>query len=405
MPWPDTPAIADTMSADSAYTLLYAKLFYRTSAGKEIWLSQYETDTALGSQIAWSASGRPGDNLTAIGNHSTLTTLSGSVFIRVTAGWNLLSYSINIVRIIPIQLHLVIEASSTIQSLYTDDPLARLVIPATDTSASVYAIIRDRFGNFAGYSTATQWISTDTSVVIVRPGDSTTGQGIAIRRANFGQAFLIAVDTSSSPGDTLRDTVPVELMSIYYCAVRIYTVAPAYSPDIDTIRIPTNDSLTLYAEGQRSDDTSRWEPVTISWGKEASLITMADPPTSPAYSWTIVPNVVSAGRIRVTGSYPFLADSVWAVFYDPSSVRDNLDKRLRLESWKVFSDNGRLRIRLPSLDAYNIKIYSLAGHLIDSRATSTVEESFRLPTGVYIVSVGQAGSRQEIRKRVVAIGR
>jgi hypothetical protein len=75
------------------------------------------------------------------------------------------------------------------------------------------------------------------------------------------------------------------------------------------------------------------------------------------------------------------------------------------ETWKVYSDNGRVRIRLPAQGAYNIKIYSLAGHLIDSRATSTVEESFRLPTGVYIVSVGQAGSRQEIRKRVIAIGR
>ncbi|MBN2188775.1 MAG: hypothetical protein JW699_04920 [Chitinispirillaceae bacterium] len=88
-----------------------------------------------------------------------------------------------------------------------------------------------------------------------------------------------------------------------------------------------------------------------------------------------------------------------AVFYDKSPAK------AIGETWKVFSDNGRVNVRFPSHGIHSVKVYSLAGHLIDSRTTNAVEESFRVPTGVYIVSVGQAGSRQETRKRVVAIGR
>jgi hypothetical protein len=88
-----------------------------------------------------------------------------------------------------------------------------------------------------------------------------------------------------------------------------------------------------------------------------------------------------------------------AVFYDKSPAK------AIGETWKVFSDNGRVRIRLPLHGMYNVRIYSLAGHLIDSRTTSQADVSFRLPNGVYVVGVNSGKESLEKRKRVVAISR
>jgi hypothetical protein len=408
-PKPNPPQVV-SMAAGSIDTL--AALVFDN---RGVFLPQYLNDTERLS-ISWTAISRTfGDTLTsqifgAPGPVKYFAPTRAYDTVLVIASLNNLirdTVLYRVYQVVPLDLHMVIEASSTIQNLIADDPLAQLVIPATDTSASVYAIIRDRWGNFLNYSTTTQWISTDTSILIVRQGDSTTGQGIVIRRADFGQAFVIAVDTSKSPGDTLRDTVEVVLAcQCAYINIRISIFNP-YTPNVDTIRIPVNDSLILYAELQRTDDTSQWEPVAVLWAKDTNLITSTNQPALPSSSWTVIPASLGSGRIRVTYDLGFftLSDSAWVVFYDPSSVRDNSDRRLHLDSWRVFSDNGRVRIRIPAQGVYNIKIYSLAGHLVDSRATSKVEESFRVPAGAYIVSVGRAGSRQETRKRVVAIGR
>jgi hypothetical protein len=90
----------------------------------------------------------------------------------------------------------------------------------------------------------------------------------------------------------------------------------------------------------------------------------------------------------------------------PSGVAYDNKALLRTEeTWSVFSDNGLVRIRLSSQEMYAIKIYSLAGHLVDSRTVSQNNVSFRLPNGAYIVAVKPAGSPRETRKKVVAVGR
>jgi hypothetical protein len=322
-PWPAAPATADTMSADASYSLLYAKLFYRTVLGKEIWLPQYETDYTLANQIRWSANG-PRDTVTPdYSNHTTLVSRQAYRVTTVTATWNALSYSMNIYVEPGPPHHIVIEATPTVQDLIHDDPLATLTIPPTGTVASAYARVRDRLGNYIGASVNSLWSSTSTAVFTAVKGDSATGEGRAVRVA-AGIASMIASDAVAWPGVTMRDTVQVVVSDIYHQAVRIYVLTPSYDPYVDTVTIPTDSSRTLYAEGQRSDDTTQWEPVQVYWGKDASLITATNPPGSPAYSWTVVPDYIGSGRIWITRNegYFTVADTVWAVFTegDPESV-------------------------------------------------------------------------------------
>ncbi|MBN2188185.1 MAG: VWA domain-containing protein [Chitinispirillaceae bacterium] len=322
MPWPAAPATADTMSADSSYSLLYAKLFYRTVLGKEIWLSQYETNYTLANQIRWSANG-PRDTVTPdYSNHTTLVSRQARRVTTVTATWNALSYSMNIYVEPGSPHHIVIEATPTVQNLVADDPLATLPIGPTATSASAYARVRDRWGNFMGASVNSQWSSTSTAVFTAVKGDSALGEGRAVR-VMAGTASMIASDAVAWPGVTMRDTVQVVVFDITYLAVRIYVQTPSYDPYIDTVTIATDDSLTLYAEGQRSDDMT-WEPVDVYWGKDVSLITASTLPTQQTNSWTVVPATIGSGRIWISrneGTYT-VSDTVRALFIegDPESV-------------------------------------------------------------------------------------
>ena len=60
------------------------------------------------------------------------------------------------------------------------------------------------------------------------------------------------------------------------------------------------------------------------------------------------------------------------------------------ETWSVFSANGRIKVHFPDNSAHAIKIFSLAGHRVDSRLTNESDVLFRLPRGAYIVTAKTA---------------
>jgi hypothetical protein len=55
------------------------------------------------------------------------------------------------------------------------------------------------------------------------------------------------------------------------------------------------------------------------------------------------------------------------------------------ETWKVFSDNGRVRVHFPAQGARSIKIYSLTGKMVASREVNQGDAVFQLPKGAYLV--------------------
>jgi hypothetical protein len=90
------------------------------------------------------------------------------------------------------QHHLVIEPDPNWQaSPNRDNPIDTLLLPSAQTIRSVYAIVRDTFGNFVEYSTSTDWKSEDTSIAVVYNGLTSLGEGIVTPRG-FGQTRIIA---------------------------------------------------------------------------------------------------------------------------------------------------------------------------------------------------------------------
>jgi hypothetical protein len=71
------------------------------------------------------------------------------------------------------------------------------------------------------------------------------------------------------------------------------------------------------------------------------------------------------------------------------------------ETWLIVEENSGVRIHLPEKTRHTIKVYSLAGHCMDSRLTGESDVRFTLPRGVYIVNVEGAGPR--IMKRIVVM--
>jgi hypothetical protein len=302
-PHPEPQVIADSVAAGRQYTRLYAKLFDEN----DYWLADYQNNTSLAQQIQWTFAPTTETTLSSTNGHSnTLRSTLAYTRVKVKATWNTISDSVIIYIKPDTASHMVIEASPTIRDLNNDDPLSSLVIRSEQTLGYVYAILRDSYGNFVGYSNPTKWNSLDVTIVTADTALTGVGEGIVNRVADRGLTKVIATDLTKN----FKDTVDVELQNIFYKQLRIYLLdnGPKY---IDSIRVRTDEKLSLYVEGQRSDNNN-WERVDASWSKTASLKTVGNPPGS-SYQWEIVPDSVGTGWIKVS-LQSAIPDSVYATF-------------------------------------------------------------------------------------------
>jgi hypothetical protein len=86
----------------------------------------------------------------------------------------------------------------------------QVALGVVETTRSVYAVIRDPYGNFVAFSNPTVWTSRDTAIVRVTGGNASLGEGILMRPTPgaVGQAYVVA-QCNSDP--TLKDSVLVVL--------------------------------------------------------------------------------------------------------------------------------------------------------------------------------------------------
>ena len=267
------------------------------------WLSAYERQDV---PITWSIT-----ELTGGSNSGTLDRYSGYMVnftgyrayqtVRVTATYS--EGGINITQSINITIQpgpaakLVIEPDTTGKSAYRNDPsgqhrAGQVTIGGTATQVSVYAVLRDAYGNFVGFSNPTTWIGRDTSKVGVRVGDYFLGEGIMLRRVDAGSAWVIARDGNNS---NFVDSVLVNLSNITYTALRIVV---RDSSDISNLVMSLDEDTTLKVMGLRSDGQG-WEQVQANWWA-SSGIRNATPAPGSSRSWDIAPLDTGSGVIRVT---------------------------------------------------------------------------------------------------------
>ena len=287
---------------------LYAKVFDRNG----VWLRQYDVSSA---PINWSVREVSGVPPTGVlsplrGNQSSFTPERAYNIVHIIATFSqsgrTFSDSVRIRTIPGRPDHITIQADTA--SIRGGVDITQISLQSSETERTLYAIIRDRYENFCSYAEFANWWSRDTSVVHAEQGPSAYyGDGIITRNSDLTTQTMVFARSADS---LFTDSVLVRLTNITYDSLRIYVLdnGPKY---IDTIRIRTDETDTLWVEGKRSDGMG-WDNIPVTWSKSASLKTVGSPPTS-SDNWKVTPDSVGTGWITVrrTGAVP---DSVFAIF-------------------------------------------------------------------------------------------
>ncbi len=285
---------------------LYAKIF--DSRGN--WLKQYDSPSAPFSWRVREVSGTPPtgtfQRTTGQQNSFTPTRAYNVVDLIASFTYNSRTFADTVrISVLPGRPHhITIQADTSASGV----DLTRYDIQSNQTSANLYAILRDQYNNKIEAVQVPQWYSRDTSVVIAEPTSRVfMGEGLVTR--NSDQVSQTRVIATTSDG-VFKDSLIVALSDITYDSLRIYIIDNGRK-FIDTIRVRTDQSLTLYVEGRRSDGLG-WDNVPVIWSKSNSLKTVTLPPTW-SDNWTVTPDSIGTGKIYVnrSGAAP---DSVFAFF-------------------------------------------------------------------------------------------
>ncbi len=297
---------------------IVAKIFDPIS----VWLSSYETDQNLSQLISWTV--LDSATLSFTPDMGTVSSASGFkinftpkmafktylVTATLNQGAIRLSYTMHIRATAGTPSHIVIEASpDSTASPNADNPISKLELQSTQTNQSVYAIIRDQFGNYVGHADSSLWISNDTGCVSVAPGPN----------SSLGQATITRVATGNSQTyvkatlGTMSDSIDVRVTSVTYDDIMIMVNNNGLK-NIDTLSMRIDQDTTLFALGKRSD-TKNWTSVSVGWWT-GGIVTN---PSAPALanSFSFAPGNMNQGKIIISKSGTggvMVQDSIVVIF-------------------------------------------------------------------------------------------
>lgn len=286
------------------------------------WLGSYETDGTKAPLFTWEVRNASTGSLIAP-SMGSLSASSGqsvqftpyytgvtlNIISTFTEGANLFRDTVKIYVTSGSLVHLVIEpsADSTL-SPHADNPIDPIQLLAGDTVRNVFAILRDQYGNFAGYASASSWLSRDLGVCSVFVSQASTGRA-TIRRTALGNAQAQILATQGA----YVDSALVVAESITYTGLRIVYSSGGLR-DIDTLRLRTDSTANLLVLGQRSDN-GQWVLVPATWST-SGVTTSPAAPAIQSDNWTFAPAGTATGRIIVTKTVGTVTarDTVVAIF-------------------------------------------------------------------------------------------
>jgi fibro-slime domain-containing protein len=204
--------------------------------------------------------------------------------------------------------HLLIESSpdSTV-SLNSDNRLDSLTFSPSTLKDSVYAVLRDKYGNFISHAQLASWVSKDTGVVTVLPTRTSLGEGEIVRKtARNIFTYVVASQVS------MKDSVQVILNNTWYSEIQIVVRGTVR---IDSLVMRTDQDTAISAIGLRDDSSGIWDDIQVQWSNTPNLTFNNSAPTG--CSWTFRPtNSGSRGKIFIvlgTGSQQ-LTDTIFVEF-------------------------------------------------------------------------------------------
>jgi fibro-slime domain-containing protein len=214
--------------------------------------------------------------------------------------------------------HLFIEANvdSTV-SLRDSARMGTATMSSTTVKDSVYAILRDKYGNWVKHADSASWLTRDTTVVTVASGRKPLGEGVLTRITIVRDtAFIVA-----SQG-LLKDSLRVIISDIIYSRIQIYVLSGG-AKDIDTLRMRTDQDTILYARGFGSDGNPY--SLAVDWYNSPNLTFNRSAPQNSS-SWNFNPRDTGSGIIYIsyTSGSTILRDTIKAFFSYGNPFREAL---------------------------------------------------------------------------------
>jgi fibro-slime domain-containing protein len=214
--------------------------------------------------------------------------------------------------------HLSIEANAdSMVSLRQDAPIrpGAIVFSPEMLIDSVYAVVRDGYGNWVGHAVLATWRSGDTTVMAASPGRAELGEGIITRQtASLDSAIVIASQGS------LNDSVCIIISNVNYSRIQLHVISDVARP-IDTLRMRIDKDTSLVARGLRTDGSGIWDDLMVSWGSSNGIVFDAPAPVA-GNRWTLSPKDTGTGFIHISlySQSQLLTDTLFA-FFSPTIKR------------------------------------------------------------------------------------
>jgi hypothetical protein len=200
------PVFSDTIIAGTSDTLV-AKIFDRNN----IWYPGYEKPDSGRMYIRWKVEA-PYDGSASIENNLLSDTVGHLVIFKPRQGYRTYRIIASFKGVCKNTANIVVKPFPrpnilTIQTEKSNKISIKMDIDTlllTKVVTSVYAVIRDPFGNFVHYSKDAVWSSSDTTSIVTTPGNTSAGECIlTATTANFISAKVIVRDKKEGLFDTL----------------------------------------------------------------------------------------------------------------------------------------------------------------------------------------------------------
>ncbi|MBD3316392.1 MAG: hypothetical protein GF344_11450 [Chitinivibrionales bacterium] len=382
-----------TITAGGSATIA-AKLF--DNQGE--WLAKYETVDSLKNRIEWEVSDEENAAIAPlVGNIITFTSTVAHAFYDVRATYSYAGENITekvVVKVTPAEpTQLVIEPNENGRgdSPNQPNPFRGDTIQVTEDMGfrRAFAVLRDEYGNFVGFSGNTTWDIDDPGVANVEKGIEFQGEGIVRRVTAEGSTELTVRDSETG----LTTTVTVDVKPYYYKALQIYVKGVSDSL-IDSLVMMVVEDTVLSVLGMRSDDTTRWEPVSsVQWELVDEIGTIG--PAKEESAWTLTPS--DTGRVLLSVSLDdderTASDSVWVHIEPDQSTGAGFSSNARRRDTYVGVVNGMLVVR--GAAPICVKLLDVRGRVIRT-LTGTDMRMQMPPAGLYIL---QHEEQSGIRRR------
>ena len=209
--------------------------------------------------------------------------------------------------------HLVIEADANglTRSPWHDDPVGgngTVTIGSASLSDSVYATLRDKFGNYAGQSQNTKWDTitiVTPNVVRVASGTAALGQGVISKIGLQDSEYVKATALNgtgqlllNAAGKSMMDTIKAYVSNITYDALRIVSLSPGDTVVLSSLVMTTDQDTLLTVQGLRTAILD-WVNVPGNWSLSANLKSDTAAPSGKV-TWLFSPTDTGTGSITVT---------------------------------------------------------------------------------------------------------